>query len=956
MTNRRSLVSACLAFGICHLAFGIGHSLGIGHASFVMSSASQAPQSVFRSGVDVITADVTVVDRNGRLVTDLAPADFVVTLDGKPRPIVSSEFVSHERREPGPAAQRRARFVSSNENVSTGRLVLFVADTGNTTANRGRAVMRVAGRLLDRLNPDDRVALVTIPASRVSVEFTRDRQAVRQAFGRVAGWAPPLSVQYHVSMAEALELERAQGIVPQGIAERICLSPEAFEICKAEIEQQARALAIEIRARQAASLGALEGVLRAIGQLEGSKTLILLSEGMVTEGLTSPAQTIGRLAAAAQASIYIVRPEASIGDVTDNVPRYSRLGDERLQLEGLEMVAGIARGALFRVTDEGERVIDAVAGELAGYYMLGFEAAAPDRDGRPHKVQIEVRRPNLTVRARREIVLDRQARIEDDESLLAATMRAPVLAIGLPLRVTTYTMADRPGGKVRLVVSAEIGPPATGEAPVAVAFTLLRPDGRLAASGLERANLPRLDPAKPSPLHYLRTAPVDPGQYTLKVAAVDARGTRGSVEHLVSATAIRTSSLSLGDLIVTEPGETAGEGIRPGVDPVVRGGVVQLVLPVHSANARDLAERRIALEIAESEEGAAVASADARLGVGDSLNAGSRLAQATLPVHTLPAGDYVARAVVFEGGAPGARIVRPFRVEPDPMARRAARAAREPGPPPGATAVTAPSSRTPGDRLMMPPFQRQEVLTPDLVGRAIDRLTAASPSARPSAAAAAAMTAAREGRIDALAGELPRLTDQTLAAAFLRGLALFSKGELEPAAMEFRAAIRLSPDFLPAVFYLGACYAAGGRDREAVGAWQAALFDDDAPPAMYRVTAEALLRLGQAPRAVALLTQAQAAAPADVDVARQLAAAHALAGDYAKALAVILPLAEQDPRPETLLLALRLLNEIGSSGQAYENPQSDFDRFVTLQQRYDAAQGTEGALVERWRAGMDRRR
>ncbi len=49
----------------------------------MLSAASSAQGPVFRSGVDLVTFGVTVVDRRGNFVTDLTPADFTVIEDGR---------------------------------------------------------------------------------------------------------------------------------------------------------------------------------------------------------------------------------------------------------------------------------------------------------------------------------------------------------------------------------------------------------------------------------------------------------------------------------------------------------------------------------------------------------------------------------------------------------------------------------------------------------------------------------------------------------------------------------------------------------------------------------------------------------------------------------------------------------------------------------------------------------
>ena len=49
----------------------------------VLLSGGVAGAQVFRAGIDLVSLGVTVVDRRGALVTDLAPEDFAVYEDGE---------------------------------------------------------------------------------------------------------------------------------------------------------------------------------------------------------------------------------------------------------------------------------------------------------------------------------------------------------------------------------------------------------------------------------------------------------------------------------------------------------------------------------------------------------------------------------------------------------------------------------------------------------------------------------------------------------------------------------------------------------------------------------------------------------------------------------------------------------------------------------------------------------
>ena len=71
--------------------------------------APQAQAPVFKSGVELIAVDVSVVDKTGLPVRSLIADQFNVTVDGKPRRVISAEFVDHAAPEPpGPSAPKAA--------------------------------------------------------------------------------------------------------------------------------------------------------------------------------------------------------------------------------------------------------------------------------------------------------------------------------------------------------------------------------------------------------------------------------------------------------------------------------------------------------------------------------------------------------------------------------------------------------------------------------------------------------------------------------------------------------------------------------------------------------------------------------------------------------------------------------------------------------------------------------
>jgi hypothetical protein len=164
----------------------IAFTLAGGAAGSVPAPPQEKPP-VFAAGVELAAVDVTVVDANGRPVRDLEAADFTLTVDGKPRRVVTAEFVAQDGGEDASAVPPPPSHLSTNEGLFPGRLVLIVVDQGNVEMGGGREVVRAAGRLLDRLGPADRVGLLTLPGPDPREEFTADKERVRAALQRVVG-------------------------------------------------------------------------------------------------------------------------------------------------------------------------------------------------------------------------------------------------------------------------------------------------------------------------------------------------------------------------------------------------------------------------------------------------------------------------------------------------------------------------------------------------------------------------------------------------------------------------------------------------------------------------------------------------------------------------------------------------------------------------------------------------
>jgi len=408
------------------------------------------------------------------------------------------------------------------------------------------------------------------------------------------------------------------------------------------------------------------------------------------------------------------------------------------------------------------------------------------------------------------------------------------------------------------------------------------------------------------------------------------------VEHLFTAALSSAGTVQTGDLMLAEPGSSGGMSMAPAIEPEIRGDGLAGYLELRSTENASLESASVALELAREPNAPTLLSGP--LPVEATNDAGRRIAQGLVRIGDLPAGDYVARAVVSISGRPVARVVRAFTYAPTSEVRR--------------RALVAGGRAAEGGGVGLG-FEAAQVLQPQVVSYFLDRKAGGAVREVPSSAVGgtpldAAIAAARAGRFDELASPAPSDADVG-TSAFLQGLGLFSRGELEPAANAFRQALRADADFSGATFFLGACYAAGGKDREAVGAWQATLAVEDSAPFVYAVTADAHARLKEWEQAVDLAQEAAARWPDDARARMRLVRALALAGRRADALTALdAHLSTQPADPDILLLGMKVLYDAAADAQPVAGAAADRQRFERYLQSYRAAGGGEIALAERW--------
>ncbi len=635
-------------------------------ATAVASGQTSQQRLTFRSGVDIIEIDVSVIDGNGRPITDLDAEEFSVDIDGESRRVVQAQFIAlrPSREDRPPTLESEEIFYTSNIGQPRGRLIVIAVDEESMLFGEGRHVTRAAGAFVDTLTPFDRVALMAVPTGRY-IDFTHDHERIRREVETMSGLGERVQRSLNIGIFEAFQISEYGDQDLRGrVTARECGTGLAQDIsCATRVYTETRMIVHEVRQHALNTRRGLESILRALRDIEGPKALVWISGGLVIARDSAFLKEIEDLAAASRTTVYVIKVDAPLTDIHEASAPPSPQEDARMREAGLQAVTALARGEIFRAHYNPGPLFDRLEEELSGYYLLGVEARPTDRDEERRGIKVSVRRSGARVRARREVRFTDPFANESADERLARALRSPVPTTELPLRVATYAYPE--AGQMRVTIAAEVGGEVDFSSDVWVAFALRDLEGTVLASGKRQVTATQVDTPGGPVLEYSRSMFVAPGTYVLRIVVLDAAGRCGGVEHLLHADLVPDRPLAVSDLMVADwPSEDAT--FHPPVEARVASGDLLAYLELHApAPSSSIFEQtHVVVEVADDESAPARASGDAVLD--GPTDAPHRTVSAAVSVTHLPPGRYVARALVMRDSTEVARLHRPFRITESP--------------------------------------------------------------------------------------------------------------------------------------------------------------------------------------------------------------------------------------------------------------------------------------------------
>ena len=602
----------------------------------VATLIAQSSQPTFRSGVELLRVDVTVLDTSGAPVRDLGVGDFVVKVDGKPRTVSFARFYGPEADQPATTADSAPPSFADNTEVARGRVVILVVDLESMTPGYEKVVLDTAGSLIDRLGPDDSAGLILIPGK--GIELTRDHARVRQALADARGFASASNREHAISVREAEAFSKSDRRIMSDVIERECRSSD--RMCPAALDREARELLVEADQHIRNVLTTLSDLNARIAHLNAPRTVVVLSAGLpYRQDSDSHFRDLKRRAAESGTTTYVVQLYQPDTDVSQGgKPGTATLPGADLA-EGLSNVAGATGGSIYTGVGRAAGVFDRIRTEIVHTYQLGIESVPADADRKAHKIEVQVTRPGAVVRARSEFAVPEAA---SHARTVAEVMALPPGLAETPLSIGVYNTRGEDATTLKLAVLLEsvTGTRPTGEPAFACSIT--SSDGKpvFQTEGKMKVQSDRAE--------VTVAAQVPPGHYMLRGAIVDAERRAGSVELPITVGMRQAGEFQFSDLIVG----TRADGFTPTsrLEPPAATAILEL----YTADPARFDGVTVDLELRDGEKTLATATAT----IAKTPLKLRRIAQGALEIPPLEPGTYQVVAVVKQDGQPVAHVTR----------------------------------------------------------------------------------------------------------------------------------------------------------------------------------------------------------------------------------------------------------------------------------------------------------
>ncbi|MDX6289568.1 MAG: hypothetical protein QOH42_1367, partial [Blastocatellia bacterium] len=403
---------------------------------------NKAPDDdVIKVTANLVSVDVIVKDKKGRVITDLKPEDFTVYENGVPQKI---EFFDSTLTSSNEAAKSPTTTILTESRARTPdglprNIIALVLDGQSTeAANLSHVREGMVKYIRERISDNDSVALFSISSGLQLLQtFTQDKAKLIAAVEKAYYSSTTSKASEARGLSEDIRAKREQiaigpelinGTVPgPGVSN----SAAAAALIAQHVLAQYLALRSSLSAQQTRPvLAALAAISEGLRSIPGKKTLVMFSQGFVApETLDWLVQSTVDIAYRANVAIYIIDSggltggaptsgalvsESPLGGISggldmeqrrragagESVFDISRQEGLNRQQDLLYRISEDTGGHFIKNTNDIASGLERIDAEIRSRYTLAYRSTDSNFDGSFRKLKIAVRKPDTNVLTR----------------------------------------------------------------------------------------------------------------------------------------------------------------------------------------------------------------------------------------------------------------------------------------------------------------------------------------------------------------------------------------------------------------------------------------------------------------------------------------------------------------------------------------------------------------------------
>lgn len=518
---------------------------------------AQQTTPVFRSGVDLVHLDISVLDRQRRPVRGLGPADFTILEDGISQKIAAFSAVEVPKSAEPPSSWMKEvpKDVRTNQDIGERRLFVIIVDDAQLQADPAslKTLRETARRVVDDLGPSDLASVIFTLDNRNAQDFTSDRARLRAALDKAAIGARDMTGGMNQMFA------RMSVDVIQHAVEALGALPDRRKV----IIYIGQGVPVSLEDAATPMWAGIDAPVGAVDAGSQQRHLMYLMDQSFKK------------AAKANVNIYTL-------DVCGLRVPTARTCLPGLEVDYLQQLAAATGGKSATNNSDLGPAVDNIFAENASFYILGYHSTSPRLDGKFRRLTVAVNNPEYTVRTRngydaeKEKDAAKRTKFDADHPLGAALSGLlPKSDVPLDMMAAPFAIAGKKEAAIAVMVGVRQPIRETGVRTterVGFQVNAFNVDGK--AFGAKRMDVMvtlRPEASGMGEYELLSRLDLKPGRYQLRVALnVSSLTTSGSLYYDVDVPDFQKAPVSFSGMVLAarpSPPVTPKDGL-PGVLPV----------------------------------------------------------------------------------------------------------------------------------------------------------------------------------------------------------------------------------------------------------------------------------------------------------------------------------------------------------------------------------------------------